>query len=917
MGRKAAGRLVTAAVIAVALLAATSHGSTARPAWQHAALPPGGSPLMAFGGRSAEQLHSVTGRTLDAALADLTRHTGRVRPGYEIEDLHSLSPAARFAKGSDAVPRVAVDAVTRADPQQLKAALVRLGLQHPAVYANDVGGWLPVSAIAAAAALPEVASLRAAMSHTHAAPIATQGDFTQGSAALRSSFPALNGSGVTVGILSDSFNCYGVYGQPGSGVPVSGTRGYAPNGFANDDAKLDESKGYVATSVNVLEEATCLSYGQPLLLPFSDEGRAMLQIVHAVAPGAALAFHTTSNSEADFANGIGALAAAGATVIADDTGYFDEPFFQDGIVAQAIDAVEAEGVAYFSAAGNNGQLSYEISKTPNLAPNFATLATAGPNEGEYLLNFDASLKTTTTSLPVTIPPLSPGEFIALVVEWDQPYLTGTPASPGTTSSINLCVSGASGYTVINLDAQPMTCTGPNITGNGTSASNQLNGGDAVQVLIVGNPANASGNTASTQISLQIGLAAGTPAPGRIKLVVEDDGAGSTIDKFDSHSPTLQGHPGATGAAAVAAAFFAQTPDCGTTPAVLEGFSSAGGEPILFDTSGTRLPTPEVRQKPDFTGPDGVNTSFFGFFLADSGFTDSSTVSDCQNDASYLNFFGTSAATPHAAGAAALMLQSNPALTPAQIYQSLRSSASAMGSSTPNFESGYGFIQVGAAMAALPAPPPVLKLAASTIYVGYSTTLSWVAAYATSCNSSWSGQVATSGTLTVNPATAGTYPYTLSCTGPAGSQSSTATLTVQAVTPLLVATTALPSGQVGMTYSATLAANGGISPYSWSLASGTLPAGLALASNGTLTGTPTAATSGTALTFRVSDAEKTPQSKTAGLSLSVAAAPSSGGGGTLDEATVLALSGVALVRLLRSARRGRAAGLTTPGDTVSP
>ena len=111
----------------------------------------------------------------------------------------------------------------------------------------------------------------------------------------------------------------------------------------------------------------CLAYGAPTQLPFGDEGRAMLQIVHAVAPGASLAFYTAEDSEADFATGIGALAAAGATVIADDVAYFDEPFFQDGIVAQAVDAVEAKGVAYFSAAGNDGTLSYE-----NTAPSFAT-----------------------------------------------------------------------------------------------------------------------------------------------------------------------------------------------------------------------------------------------------------------------------------------------------------------------------------------------------------------------------------------------------------------------------------------------------------------------------------------------------------------------------------------------------------------
>ena len=84
-----------------------------------------------------------------------------------------------------------------------------------------------------------------------------------------------------------------------------------------------------------------------------------------------------------------------------------------------------------------------------------------------------------------------------------------------------------------------------------------------------------------------------------------------------------------------------------------------------------------------------------------------------------NFFGTSAATPHAAGIAALMLQADPTATPAQIYSSLRSSALPMSTPTPNFSSGYGFIQADAALVI-----PTLSLSVPSIALGSTATLTW-------------------------------------------------------------------------------------------------------------------------------------------------------------------------------------------------
>jgi hypothetical protein len=781
-----------AAVVALLGIVIASATPTPRPAVRHLRPAPGSAQLMAFGGRSAAQLRSGIGGKLDAALADLARHAPLARPGHALADLHSMSPAAKFMQhGAGAPALVAVDAVTRGDPQRLKEALESLGLEHPAVFRNDVGGWLPVSAIEAAAGLYEVDSLRAALSRTRAV-VATQGDFVQGTQALRQKYTTLDGTGVTVGVLSDSFDCYAVYaadqGATVDGVPdppASGPTGYAFNGFSAD-AATDMSTGALPANVNVLEEAGgafgesgsqgCIAdFGYPIELPFADEGRAMLQIVHAVAPGASLAFYTADNSEADFANGIQALANAGAKVIADDVGYFDEPFFQDGLLGQAIDTVESAGVAYFSAAGNDSNLAYD-----NTAPKFS-IAGSGQQAGEMLLNFDASGATTAPALTVSVPALVPGEFIAVVVEWDQPYLSGAPpgtagSTAGASSQIDVCVTAPAGYSVFNLDGSSVTCTGANAVG-----------ADPVQVLVLGNPANAPGgaNTAAGTVSVSLGLVNGSTAPGRIKVAWEDDGAGSTITNFPpTNNPTIQGHPNAAGAAAVGAAFFVDTAPCGlVTTTLLDPYSSLGGSPILFDTNGNRLATAVLRQKPDFVGPDGTNSTFFGFTLASATppIPDPSKVAGCANDASYPNYFGTSAATPHAAGLAALMLQANSGLTPTQIYDAMRNTAAAMDNPSPDYATGYGFIQAGAALAALPPGPPTISVSPTSISVGQSATLTWSAINVKGCtgSGSWSGSESVSGTESITPTAAGTLTYTLSCSNAQGTANSSATLTVQA------------------------------------------------------------------------------------------------------------------------------------------
>jgi hypothetical protein len=778
-------RLGIAAVTLLGMMVASAT-SPPEPVLRHPAARAGGAPLLAFGGRSPEQLASGIGGKLDAALAHLTRHANLARPDHLLEDLHSLSPAAHFVRRSPgAEPLVAIDAVTRGDPQRLKDVLVGLGLEHPAVFRNDVGGWLPVSAIDAAAARSEVTAVRAALFRARAVgPVATQGDFAQGSAEVRGRYPNLDGSGITVGILSVSYDCYAIYAANQNMIiggvpdpPPGGTTGYAFNGFIADAAS-DVSTGALPAGVNVLEEGggpptvndtePCIeTFGWPYQLPYTDEGRAMLQIVHAVAPAAGLAFYTAVNTEADFANGILALANGGAKVIADDVGYFDEPFFQDGLLSQAIDTVAGQGVAYFSAAGNDGDLAYD-STTPSFS-----IAGSGAQAGEKLLNFDASGQTSAPALTLNVPALFPGEFIAVVLEWDQPFLTGAypgmaGSTPGASSQLDLCVTttGDGVYSYTNFPATA-TCTGLNAVGT-----------DPVQVLIVANPANASGNTAPTTASITVGLASGSAAPGRIKVAWEDDGAGSTITNFPpAGNATIQGHPGAAGAAAVGAAFFPQTPLCGTNTARLETFSSFGGSPILFDSSGNRLAAPVVRQKPDFVAPDGVNTTFFGFTLASANITDNSTVAECANNASYPNYFGTSAAAPHAAGLAALMRQANPGMTPGDIYTAMRFTSAAMVNPAPDLTSGYGMLQAGAALAW-----PNMSVSPTTITLGQSATLTWSAASINTCSGTGFSASTASGTATVTPASAGTITYTMNCNNAAGFATENVALVVQGTGP---------------------------------------------------------------------------------------------------------------------------------------
>ena len=224
--------------------------------------------------------------------------------------------------------------------------------------------WLPLDQAGKAGRMTGVSHVNLAIKPIHhVGKVTSQSGFVLKAEALQGGITATTtptgslGSGIMVGAMSDSFNQLKTTGTGTAAAPL-----YANVKAADDVASYDLPGSAThpygnTTPVNVLKDYTS-STG------VEDEGRGMLQIVHDLVPQATLAFYTADVSEVDFAAGIVALQQAGCNVICDDVGYYDEPMFSDGIVAQAIDKVTAAGATYFSSAGNDDSSGYTATYQP-------------------------------------------------------------------------------------------------------------------------------------------------------------------------------------------------------------------------------------------------------------------------------------------------------------------------------------------------------------------------------------------------------------------------------------------------------------------------------------------------------------------------------------------------------------------------
>jgi len=486
----------------------------------------------------------------------------------------------------------------------VRQSLTALGAQVHAELPNHRKGvlsaYVPVERAAEAARIEGVRSVTLEhRPHLRVGAATSQGVATVHADKLNAK--GLTGRGITVGILSDSFNT-------------------APKSQTNIHAAQDIKSGDLPGAANPLGHTTPIVVVDEDPDPGTDEGRALLQIVYDIAPDAKLCFATAFTGEVQFAANIIKLAdpkgKCKADVIDDDVGYSEEPFFSDGAIALAVDQVKADGVAYFSSAGNDNSGNYSATFNPisdgDARAKFAGNLFLGNVPTELTMggwhNFGTA-QNVSIALPVFA---SAGVDHFLVLQWDDPFFDIVP-----TASYDFLVFDQNGF------------YHPEFSG----VDNVYSTGQPVQGILL--PGGDSGLTWFVAIALR-GPGFTTPHAMHLGMLDFDDGAQVTLLKFANRlAPSVFGHPAAAGAIAVAADFWDNT-------ASTEYFSSLGPTPIFFDQDNVRLAKPQIRQKPEIAAPDGVDTTFFG-------------QPGVPGDPHPL-FFGTSAAGPHAAGVAALLIQ---------------------------------------------------------------------------------------------------------------------------------------------------------------------------------------------------------------------------------------------------------------------
>jgi subtilisin family serine protease len=482
---------------------------------------------------------------------------------------------APWQQGADAHVYVRVDAGGSDVPSRLRGAGLRITHEGTG---GLVEGWVRGADLGRLGALTEVRSVRPVWpARLRAGSVTSQGDAASKANLARAT--GFDGTGVKVGVISDGVN----------GLAASKSSGNVPS----------------STAVPV---GTGCSAGS------GDEGTAMLEIVHDLAPGATLAFSEGLTSSLAFINSVTCLRNAGAQVIVDDLGFYDEPFFADGPVALAAKAAVQAGVSFHSAAGNDADRHLQQAFRPTAGSTFHDFL-GGPVDN-------------TDDLTV-----GPGQEVDCVLQWNDPWGAST-----------------NNYDLVMLDASL----------NPIDSSTTVQNGSQDPIEIVG-AVNLSGTSQTAKVSIQ-------KVSGQDRTLAMFCFGASTL-QYVTAAGSIVGHPAVPEVVGVGAI---DVGDSGLND--VEFFSSQGPVTISF-------PSAETRVKPDLAAFDGVSTAVSGFSP----------------------FFGTSAAAPHSAAVAALVLSKNSCRSPAQVQSTLKSTAVDIGAFGFDGVSGAGRIDALAAVTSVGTP----------------------------------------------------------------------------------------------------------------------------------------------------------------------------------------------------------------------
>ncbi len=573
---------------------------------------------------------------------------GTVTAALAAQSVKVAHGRALAATSSPETFAVRIDAAVTADiVTQIKAT--------GATVTDTAPQWRTINAIATVPQLDALAKIDAIQSiQLQAGKRRRQGkvdnaaDPLLNAAKLRSTF-GVSGKGQTVGVVSDSV----IDTNPviGSTMLVQGT---PPNAFVS--GTTPQKNGDLPTTFQLVDAGPGKG---------SDEGEAMMELIYDIAPGSKLAFASAGGTQTAAATNLLALrTAAKSTITVDDIGFLDEPYFQDGPLAQAISTNAANGVPHFSATGNDGTNGI-IATYTTVNPAQTTDDSASTPTGKDFHNWGIG-----TSTPGFLPiRLSHNNDLTVVLEWNQPYSSFNLGS-GSQADLDLYL-----YATPAIGKPLASSTAP----QGTVGAPQ---GDPVEILDYVNKG------ADTTVYLALDHFQGVRG-NVIRLVISDTNLDVSFPSGGVNGMSAFGHPTCKDCIAVGAMNFADLQANTLRP---ESFSSLGGFgpngiPFYFDAAGNPLPNaPMLRNSPDIAAPDGVDTTFFP------------------------NFLGTSCAAPNVAAVAALLMEAAPKTSPAVLASTFQSTARdatvAPAFAGPDPFSGYGLVDADAAFRKL-VPPPVI------------------------------------------------------------------------------------------------------------------------------------------------------------------------------------------------------------------